>query len=65
MKEQKEIPEMMFREVLGRIVKERCRHMKPSDMEEAIEDVGEELMASKNVLGFIEDDIKRITGGGK
>ena len=32
-------------------------------MEKAIEDVGEELMASKNVLGFIEDDIKRITGG--
>ena len=34
-------------------------------MEKAIEDVGEELMASKNVLGFIEDDIKRITGGGE
>ena len=65
MKELKEIPEMMFREVLGRIVKERCRHMKPADMEKAIEDVGEELMASKNVLGFIEDDIKRITGGGE
>ena len=65
MKEQKEIPEMMFREVLGRIVKERCRHMKPADMEKAIEDVGEELMSSKNVLVFIEDDIKRITGGGE
>jgi hypothetical protein len=57
MKEQQEIPENMFRSVLGRIVEERCRHMKPSDMQEAIEDVGEELMASKNVLGFLEDEL--------
>lgn len=63
MKEQKEIPELMFREVLGRVVKERCRHLSVSEMEKAIEDVSEELMSSKNVLGFIEDDIKRITGG--
>ena len=54
MKEQKEIPELMFREVLGRVVKERCRHLSVSEMEKAIEDVLAEMKKDKDHNSVVE-----------
>ena len=63
MKESDEMPEIMFREVLGRVVKERCRHLSVEEQQEIVDEMGEEFIASKNVLDFIEDDIKRMGTG--
>ena len=63
MKESDEMPEIMFREVLGRVVKESCRHLSEQEQQEIVDDMGEEFIARKNDLDFIEDDIKRMVTG--
>ena len=54
------IPEPRFQEMLGRITKERCRHLSHEEQEEIISDMADEFLSSKNALDSIEDDIKRV-----
>ena len=59
-KEQHNLSDHRFREMLGRITKERCRHLTHKEQEEIISDMSEEFLSSKNALDSIEDDIKRV-----
>ena len=59
-KEQHDLSDSKFREMLGRITKERCRHLSHEEQEEIISDMADEFLSSKNALDSIEDDIKRV-----
>ena len=49
--------------MLGRITKERCRHLSHEDQETIISDMADEFLSSKNALSYIEDDIKKMVTG--
>ena len=57
------IPEPRFQEMLGRITKERCRHLSHEDQEVIISDMADEFLSSKSALSYIEDDIKKMVTG--
>jgi len=62
-KEFNDIPESRFKEMLGRITKERCRHLTHEEQESIINDMADEFLSSKNALSYIEDDIKKTVTG--
>jgi len=62
-KEFNDIPETRFKEMLGRITKERCRHLTYEEQESIINDMADEFLSSKNALSYIEDDIKKTVTG--
>ena len=62
-KEFNDIPESRFKEMLGRITKERCRHLTYEEQESIINDMADEFLSSKNALSYIEDDIKKTVTG--
>ena len=62
-KEQHNLSDGKFREMLGRITKERCRHLSHEDQETIISDMADEFLSSKNALSYIEDDIKKMVTG--
>ena len=62
-KEFNDIPESRFKEILGRITKERCRHLTHEEQESIINDMADEFLSSKNALSYIEDDIKKTVTG--
>ena len=62
-KEQHNLSDHRFREMLGRITKERCRHLTHEEQEIVINDMADEFLSSKNALSYIEDDIKKMVTG--
>ena len=62
-KEFNNISEPRFQEMLGRITKERCRHLTHEEQEIIVNDMADEFLSSKNALSYIEDDIRKMVTG--